>query len=782
MILEIIILFIIIVGLFSLLILLLRYGPVYRGYINITNAQHQKLEKANQEYMGSIRLTEIPSPTGEVLYKTSLISHDGLAVYDDGIYAKFCVGRKGKYKLKRFDEISDIFPVEIENPIAKPDSVLTGPSYWEALQLETSAYEVVVVDSRKHNFDELIPTLRTVFGTSWNNIYHDTEVIRGRLIQSNIGVHSYVRDPKAIEHRKPRAQPQAPQPLEKDHSRGSLLYQESSEIVQIREQALKKMGGVAGVLGVMLILMAAMLFIVISSSDACLFLVGIILIVFGAACLVICIKLLQVASKHYPTKLYENGIVSFMVGTGEEIFIPYGQFTKVLETGGVFEGDVYKLLSKDGRFNIALNKKIPEIETYIKHIKKQLVRPELDYQVEATQLRPMLKKFEYASYIILIAIAFVFSYFLSASVAMGEPLIIFMFLLIFMFSFISVIAMFMVGWQFILIYKRNKSKVGINLMAVGFIFIIILGLYFTNYFVVFVDLDEPDKYEVRQDPMPNDAIPLNLLFNNTQIELDNNLVLKDRESLYLFNSTLIFNCTLEKEYSIWIGENSTLELINCTIKPKDDRYSYGFEIYGNVKILNSKIISPWGDDNYNNLDGGIEIYSDTVSILNSIISDGKTNGIFIWKCSPIITANTIRGCKDDGIEVWHSHANISSNVINENEWAIILVTNADVKIEHNTIQDNEHGIDIRSASPEIRDNMFVGNSEYAIQYDLESDPTLKNNYYEDNGEDISSPIIDPYLFFGTCAAIIIALVVAFFYTLYYLNTKYFSKIESEHEL
>lgn len=779
MILEIVCLMIIIVGLFSLLILLLRYGPVFRGYIKLTNAQQQKLEKANKEYVDALRVTEPPTPTGEVLYKTSLISHDGLAVYDDGIYAKFGIGRKGKYKLKRFDEISDIFPVEAENPLAKPDSMFTGPSYWEALQIETNAYEVIVVDSRKHNFDKLMPVLLGAFGTLWNNVYHDSEVIRDRFINSNIGVHSYIRGREAIKVSEPKPAARTGLPLEKDESRGSLLYEESQEIMKAREQALTKLSIILGVVGVVLIGIAIGM-LLFSFSETCVFTVSVIFIVIGAACFVICIKLLQVSRNHYTTKIYENGIQSFMVGTGEEIFIPFGQFVTVIEGASPFEGEVYKLLSKDGRFNLALNKKIPKIEKYIDHIKQQMVKPELDYQVQATQLRPMLKKFEYASYIILLAISLMFSYYISASFAMGEPLIFLIFFLIFIFVSIGLIAVFMVGWQFISIYKKNKSKIGINLSVVGFIFIVLVALFFTNYFIVLIDLDGSATLEVRQDPMPTDAISLNLLFNDTQLELNNNLVLEAGESLKIFNSTLIFNCSVDKEYSIWVGEGSRLELVNCTVRPKGERCSYGFEIYGEAHILNTEIISPWGDKDYNNLDGGIEIYSDDVTIVNSTIRDCKTNGIFIWKCSPTISGNTIRNCKDDGLEIYYSNANISGNVIHETEWGLILGTDADVRLEHNTIQDNTHGIDIRGASPEIRNNMFIRNSETAVEYDYNSDPKLVRNYYEDNGEDINSPVINPYLFLGICAVVIITLAVVFFSFLYYLNTKYFGKPETEY--
>ena len=125
----------------------------------------------------------------------------------------------------------------------------------------------------------------------------------------------------------------------------------------------------------------------------------------------------------------------------------------------------------------------------------------------------------------------------------------------------------MAAWRFISIYKKNKSKVGINLKVVGVIFIAILILFFSNYYMAFFTWAGSGSYEMEQDPMPAGRTPLSTFTNNSEIELNNNFVLQDNENIYLFNTTLTFNCTYQKEYTIWIDDRATLKLINCTGLP-----------------------------------------------------------------------------------------------------------------------------------------------------------------------------------------------------------------------
>jgi hypothetical protein len=94
---------------------------------------------------------EITSPVGKPIYKMSMVSHDGLAIYREGMIAKFCVGTVGKYKFRRFEHISGIFPVILGTAPTTKDLIRSGMKSGEGLQVETVDYEVFIIDPVKHD-------------------------------------------------------------------------------------------------------------------------------------------------------------------------------------------------------------------------------------------------------------------------------------------------------------------------------------------------------------------------------------------------------------------------------------------------------------------------------------------------------------------------------------------------------------------------------------------------------------------------------------------------------
>jgi len=183
-----------IVGLF--VYILLRYGPVYHSWMGIPEELQKKIEHAHKEYVKTHKNVKKAKPKGKPLYKKRLVSHSGVAIYSNGIYGKFCIGAKGKYKFKRFEDISAIYPVEVENPFTNRDSLLLGFKGWKELQIETKDYEVLMIDSRVHDFEELVPILKRAMGPLWNKVYRESEVIKGNFLSGRTGWHSFIRNEK----------------------------------------------------------------------------------------------------------------------------------------------------------------------------------------------------------------------------------------------------------------------------------------------------------------------------------------------------------------------------------------------------------------------------------------------------------------------------------------------------------------------------------------------------------------------------------------------------------
>ena len=107
---------------------------------------------------------------------------------------------------------------------------------------------------------------------------------------------------------------------------------------------------------------------------------------------------------------------------------------------------------------------------------------------------------------------------------------------------------------------------------------------------------------------------------------------------------------------------------------------YLFIIEGSASIDYYTIQNMWGDNN--SWKGGIQIYSDDVSITNSTIQYGYTGGISIWDCSPVIDSNIITANGQDGqsptycygIYGWDTETNLSNNEIYSNQYENLYYT------------------------------------------------------------------------------------------------------------
>jgi parallel beta-helix repeat protein len=747
---------------------LMRYGPVNKSWMRISKAQINSLKQAqNEYYMLNPGLKKL-KPKGSPHYKSKLVSHEGVAIYGDGIYGKFCLGPNGKYKFKRHDMISAIYPVEVENPMVKTDSVLMGLKSWKELQVETKDFEVLLIDSRKHNFDVIIPALKKGLMGRWDELYRENQVIRGKILEGEVGWHSLIRTipppPPPPDQKEMIFEEVKPRP--KDKSRGSLIFEEPPEVADLKAKGMNRLGAILAVLGILSLVFLYLIHFQISVPGTCLFSSSIMLIMIGFLFIVLAVLLFRVAKRRYSIKVYENGATNFIVGTGEEIFIPFGQFHNISEGQNYFDGAYYKLEAKDQRYSVALNKLTPGIENHMIFIRQQIGRPDLDYPLEITTLSPMLRKFEYIAYAALIIVSVALGYFVSISVFGDSSEFGIIFGMGILFPIISIIAVFLIAYKFVSFYKNNNDKKGIDLKTVGAIFLVMLAIFYSSYYYgFFVWEGEDPVIEIVQDPMPRSGVPLTLLTSDSQIIMNDNLVLEDA-SLILHNSTLTFNCSSDKEFSIWVDENSRLDLINCTILSVNANLGYGFEIYGTANIVNSTISNVWGDEDNENWDGGIEIYSDSVMVIDSTITHGQTNGILVFDCSPLIIGNIIRGCEDDGLEIHFSESFIVDNTVEHNGWGIIIWPESDVTISQNVIRNNDYGISIYLSSASIENNTFTENLEYAVKYDEESDVKFANNVFMNNGEDIVEP--DPFsdtLLIG-CGVGMIVMSVVFFVILY----------------
>lgn len=128
-----------------------------------------------------------------ILYRKRLVSHAGMIVYANGLYAKFCLGPKGRYHFVPFEALTDILPVTYTTPLRSGRAVRLGLTEWKALQFETANGWVFVADSRQHRFDILVPALKSAMGESWGRLYHPEEVLRSNILTGDAMVHRVIR-------------------------------------------------------------------------------------------------------------------------------------------------------------------------------------------------------------------------------------------------------------------------------------------------------------------------------------------------------------------------------------------------------------------------------------------------------------------------------------------------------------------------------------------------------------------------------------------------------------
>jgi len=737
-----------------------RYGPVNHTWLNIPAPEQANLERLHDEYLRSGQAVPGGRPAGAPIYERALVSHDGLAIYPTGMYAKFSLGRTGKYQFRRFEELSGIYPVVMENPFTTQDSALMGLKSWKELQLETRDCQVFLIDSRRHDFDVVVPILKERLGGEWNRLYREGEVLRHDLRAGYAGWHSAIRPAgpgPATGARPATPYPGAPAaawaprvpvvpgtaaapsfgesggPVGKDTGRGALLFEEPLEHFEKRRSKMYMFSWALGLVGVLFFGLAAFFQVYPGATAMCLFSNTVIAIVGGAACLILGMMLARLTGHLLPIRLYQNGLTNQIVGTAEEIFIPYGQVARLYIKGAdwLFE-------TKDQRYNITLSMSIPGLDRHIEAIRPQIGRPELDYPFEAPVMKATLKRLEYIVYGLMVVLSTVLAGvggYLTFS-GMGTPYVVMGFGILFSISLMY--STFLAAHMFLRRFKKDRVEKGIDLRAVGALFIVALLVFFSTTFGT-LSFYTGSGFDARQDPMPASHVSPSSLSNGTTVELSDNLVVSGTDRLSLSNMTMVFNCSRDKGLSVWVGPKATLELYGCLLRPRSRDLSFAFEIHGSAVIADSTIHNVWGDPAYNNGDGGIEVYSSAVEVRNCTITGGRTNGLMAVGCDPLFLGNNISGCGDDGIELERSNATVENNTLSGNEWGMVVNIRSNARITGNLFLDNHYGLAIESPSPVVENNTFAGNRGYGLSYGSGSHPTLSNNRFEGNGRDIEQP-------------------------------------------
>lgn len=718
------IIFVMTILMFLLTFLSMRYKPTEHHWLILSQEEIAGLKKEHERYAW----THVPTqPTGGPRYKRGMFSTDGMTIYENGIFAKFSVGRTANYRFVPFQELSGIYPVRTKMPPMGSTPLFPGLPFLDTLQIETESGMVYFINPMMHRLEKVLPILQRAMMGWWERIYHPEEVIGGELVESNLLVHKSIRERRAGQPTR-RGEPPKPPIMSPYAGKGVLLLEESQDEVRERTRPYLRLAAILIPVGLCLIVATAfsMPYIYLTWSYLMIAIMG------GLLLLVLGLGFLGSSRMLTPVKIYENGID---VPMGRRtLFVSYGEFTGMREQMNPIEKEMYIHLEGTTPYQrVGLRKSMRGLDRILDSIVSKIGKPEYVIEVEPTpQEETTARRFEYTMYatgpiaIVIIMTIMLFPLGMSSFYLFSET---FLILPLIAMIITAVIPFFMKPMRKLLPRKLNlKVPAGI-----------VVGLLVFFFILVFVGEDMlKEVYEPSEHigPRPSWSAITSTSHDGEFFNITRDIFVDSGKTLHVRNSTTNMNLDTDKEFGIWVAEGGTLILENTTVDSKYPNFGYTFEIMGSATITESYISGLWGDPEYENFDGGLEIYSDDVLIEKSRIEDAPTNGLLIMNSNPSIINNSIEHASDDGIEMRNSNARIEHNTIERCGWAMIVSGGSDAIIRGNFIYNNRHGIAIIGSDPVVESNEFVENSNYAILIEEDSYPTIEDNVFERNGQDV----------------------------------------------
>jgi len=134
------------------------------------------------------------------------------------------------------------------------------------------------------------------------------------------------------------------------------------------------------------------------------------------------------------------------------------------------------------------------------------------------------------------------------------------------------------------------------------------------------------------------TITNNTTVSNEMIILTGNLVIGDGGVLTLENVTLVMNISTNGEYGITVETGGVLRVLNSTITGNSG-YHYSFEVDGKLTVYQSTVEYLWGETS--SQIGGIQVYSDDVTISYSNVSNSMASAIYSDGHYPRVSFTTL---------------------------------------------------------------------------------------------------------------------------------------------
>jgi hypothetical protein len=174
------------------------FPDVELGWLRLTDHEVTMLGAHQERNADRIQKARPRSPP---LYRRGRWDWDGLAIYEEGLRAAFCLGRIGKKQFVLWEAIEGAYPARGENPGVRTDlpEWMGGKLYreWQELQVELVDGRVFCVDGRKHDLGAVQTLVAQRMGPRWAEVFHSEAALSSDPFRGDTYLHRIVREDRA---------------------------------------------------------------------------------------------------------------------------------------------------------------------------------------------------------------------------------------------------------------------------------------------------------------------------------------------------------------------------------------------------------------------------------------------------------------------------------------------------------------------------------------------------------------------------------------------------------
>lgn len=480
-------------------------------------------------------------------------------------------------------------------------------------------------------------------------------------------------------------------------------------------------------------------------------------------------------TKHLrPTVFFKHKV--FMSGTRdwlEDLYIPYGAFPAAIRPSYIEQQTTPIFI----RPNVILRiqRRWQGLRDSIPDINREISNQRVDPQFQEFSFAGRMQYFQIAATGAAVFIGFLFAtlYITILNSSIGaihhvgwDKLIVWG--SIFSLILLAILSYYLEFTKKFVLRVGRESHMNVRMFAATVIILILLVIagYSVNQ-----PIEKETEIIIDREPWTSAHISGIIVDEDIHI-IDNNILILNGSRLVIENSTITMSVHQSKGSMIFVAPRGVLEIRNSTITNSTAfgyDYGYGFEIHGTAIFENSTFTGLLGPQEISSGDGGIEIYSDRVQVLNCTIRNNSLNGMLIKEASPIIDGCTFEQNGNDAIEMHGSGAQITNCTFRGNRYGISIRHDSEATISGCTFVNNSNGITIYSQDIKIVDSVFENNTQYAIGIGFGHSVDIENVRFLHNGNDkkvltvFSPEYQQSFCFFTLCGiAILIVIVLVVF--------------------